>query len=96
MSRVWTAEEIKTLVQTNDKVLYGALRKLYSEQTAEEQVQHSTKERNGRGFNSVDAEILTSFVKFLNRTGFLTGRQKAIARRKLVKYNKQLTRLANA
>ena len=34
--RTWTAEEIKTLVQTNDKVLYGALKQLYNCQTADE------------------------------------------------------------
>ena len=35
-NRIWTEEEIKTLVQTNDKVLYGALKKLYNEQTSDE------------------------------------------------------------
>ena len=32
--RIWTEEEIKTLIQTNDKVLYGALKKLiYTQDT---------------------------------------------------------------
>lgn len=94
--RVWTEEEIKTLVQTNDKVLYGALKHLYACQTADEKAEQQTNESNGVGFNGVDANILSSFCEFLNRTGFLTTRQKEIARKKLVKYNKQLTRLANA
>ena len=34
--KVWTEEEIKVYVQTNDKVLYGAIKKLYNEQTADE------------------------------------------------------------
>lgn len=94
--RTWTAEEIKELVQTNDKVLYGALKKLYACQTADEQTTKTTNHQNGMGFNGVDAPILSSFCEFLIRTGFLTPKQKVIARKKLVKYNAQLTRLANA
>lgn len=94
--RVWTENEIKNLVQTNDKVLYGALRKLYAEQTSDEQAAGTTKHYNGVGFNGADAKIMSSFAEFLKKTGFLTPKQKAVARRKLVKYNKQLTRLANA
>ena len=37
MARTWTESEIKELVQTNDKVLYGALKQLYACQTADEQ-----------------------------------------------------------
>lgn len=96
MARIWTEEEIKELVQTNDKVLYGALRKLYAEQTVDEKADGDTKYHNGVGFNGVDAKIMSSFAEFLKRTGFLTEKQKAVARKKLVKYNKQLTRLANA
>jgi len=94
--KVWTEEEIKNLIQTNDKVLYGALKKLYVQQTANEQVSSETKERNGKGFNSVDAHFLTSVTQFYLRTGYLTAKQKFYARKKLIKYNKQLTRLANA
>lgn len=93
--RTWTEEEIKKLIQENDKVLYGALKKLYNEQTADEQVEGNTKVQNGVGFNSVDAPILSSMAEFLNKTGFLTSKQKALARKKLIKYNRQLTKLAN-
>lgn len=96
MSRTWTQDEIRVLIQTNDKVLYGALKKLYACQTAEEQATSTTNVQNGAGFNGVDAPILTSFAQFLERTGFLTPRQKALARKKLKKYNRQLTALANA
>lgn len=94
--RVWTEEEIKTLVQTNDKVLYGALKNLYAQQTKDEQDMAETREANGMGFNGVDANFLTSVAQFLARTGFLTDKQKVVTRKKLVKYTKQLTRLANA
>lgn len=93
--RTWTEEEIKTLVQTNDKVLYGALLKLYGEQTADEQAAGSTKHYNKRGFNGADSRFLSSVARFLKRKGYLTDKQKYCVRKKLIKYNKQLTRLAN-
>lgn len=48
--RTWTEEEIKTLVQTNDKVLYGALKKLYECQTEDEKVEGQTNHNNGAGY----------------------------------------------
>lgn len=83
-------------MQTNDTMLYRSLLKLYAEQTADEQRQGETRERNNRGFNGTDAGILSNIAKFLQKTGFLTDKQKVLVRKKLVKYNKQLTRLANA
>ena len=94
--KVWTDDEIKNLIQTNDKVLYGALKKLYDCQTADEKSVGDTVENNGVGFNGVDAPILTSIAQFLNKKGYLSDKQKALVRKKLVKYNKQLTKLANA
>lgn len=95
MARVWKEEEIRILVQTNDKVLYGALRKLYDCQTDDEIAQGSANHKNGYGFNGFDAGILTSFAEFLKERGYLSNKQKAICRKKLVKYTKQLTKLAN-
>lgn len=94
--RIWTEEEIKNLIQTNDKVLYAAFKKLYACQTDDEQNVGETHHINGVGFNGVDAPILSSMAEFLIKTGFLTPKQKVVVRKKLVKYNKQLTKLANA
>ena len=96
MSRVWTEDEIKILVQTNDKVLYGALKRLYAEQTADEQSAGETHHHNGAGFNGADSRFLSSVSEFLLKNGFLTNKQKIVVRKKLVKYNRQLTRLANS
>ena len=96
MARIWTEQEIKELVQTNDKVLYGALKNLYACQTADEQAIGETSVKNGAGFNGLDAPILSSIAEFLINRGYLTDKQKVLVRKKLVKYNKQLTRLANA
>lgn len=93
--RIWTEDEIRDLVQTNDTVLYRALKKLYGEQTAGEQASGETVEHNGRGFNGIDAKFLSSVSEFLIAKGFLTAKQKTATRRMLKKYTKQLTKLAN-
>ena len=61
--RIWSEDEIKNLIQTNDKVLYGALKKLYACQTEDERNSDCTKVYNGMGFNGVDAPILSSFLQ---------------------------------
>lgn len=94
--RVWTEDEIKQLIQTNDKVLYGALKHLYACQTHDEKRIGHTQEYNGVGFNAYDSEFLTSICQQLERKGSLSHKQKEVARKKLVKYNKQLTKLANS
>ncbi len=93
--RIWTEDEIRTLVQTNDKVLYGALKKLYNEQTSDEKAVGETKHNNGVGFNGVDSKFMSSVAEFLIKRGFLTDKQKYCVRKRMVKYTKQLTKLAN-
>ena len=93
--RTWTAEEIKNLVATNDKVLYGALKQLYARQTEDEKAIQGTSCKNGMGFNGADAQYLSSVAEFLLQTGFLTYKQKIIVRKKLVKYTGQLVKIAN-
>lgn len=93
--RIWKEDEIVHYIKTNDKVLYNALLKLYDCQTADEQLEGNAKVDNGIGFNGFDAPILTSFAEFLLKTGFLTPKQRNLCRRKLVKYRRQLTVLAN-
>lgn len=94
-TRTWEVEEIKELVLTNDLALYGALKELYKRQTDDEKESRETKDHNGVGFTAYDAEFMTSITEFLIKNGFLTPKQKAVARKKIVKYSKQLTKIAN-
>lgn len=93
--RIWTEDEIRTMVQTNDRALYGALKKLYACQTEDEKRAGETRVYNKVGFNGADSKFLSSVAEFLLRTGFLTSKQKAATRKRMIKYTKQLTRLAN-
>lgn len=93
--RIWTEDEIRDYVQTNDKVLYGAIKKLYNEQTEDEKEAGQTKHYNNVGFNGADSKFMSSVAEFLIKRGYLTDKQKFAARKRMVKYTKQLTRLAN-
>ena len=56
---------------------------------------YDTHEHNGVGFNGIDGGIMSSFSEFYKKTGFLTYKQMKIARKKMLKYAGQLTKIAN-
>lgn len=89
-----TLKKIKEYIQynlnTNDKWLYRALVKLFEYQTIEEQVFDESRELNRVGFNSTDAQLLSSYAKQYNDKHFLTPKQKEWCRKKIVKYWEQI------
>ena len=92
----YTKEFIKEKISTSDNWLYRGVLAIYGRQTDNEQVTQSTKENNGIGFNGCDAQIMSSFAEQLSTRGFLTDKQKVIARNKMIKYCGQLSKIANA
>lgn len=94
-TRVWTVNEIKNLLETNNTFLARAIVKIYERQTIDEQQTDSTGHNNGIGFNGIDAFILSKFAKFYMDRKFLSPKQITIARKKMMKYAKQLTTIAN-
>ena len=94
-TKYWLESEIKNLLETNDDMVKGSLKKLYSYQTKSEQEYADTHILNGVGFNAYDAPVLTSITVWYIEKGFLTQAQIRLARKKLMKYVKQLTKIAN-
>jgi hypothetical protein len=94
-AKVWTKDEIKNIILTNDQQVGKMLVKLWELQTQDEQRDNQTKHHNGVGFNGLDASILSSFAKWFQKTGRLSDKQLVLARKKLVKYAGQLTNIAN-
>ena len=83
------------LLDINDpKWLVAGMLAIFKRQTATEQQNEMTKDHNSRGFNATDAEILTSFSKQWQRQNWLSDKQLAIMRRKMVKYAAQLVQVA--
>jgi hypothetical protein len=94
--KTWTVEEIKSLLLKSNKMVEKSLVKLYALQTEDEKVIGQTVQSNGVGFNGVDSNILSSFAKQVMQGRTLSDKQIIIARKKIVKYAKQLTKIANS
>lgn len=94
-NKVWTVEEIADLLQRNDKFVINSLIVLYSYQTREEQFDQTTVEANGVGFNAFDAGPLTDIYDWMVKNGIITIKQVNFVRKKIMKYKRQLTEIAN-
>lgn len=89
-SKAYTLEDVKELLKRNNKAVERAILLLYSFQTLEEQKYGHTGEWNNKGFNRVDANILSSFAEQLSTGRSLSSKQLVIARLKIMKYSKQI------
>jgi hypothetical protein len=88
--KTWDKESIRDLLDRNDKAVYRAILLIYSFQTDEEKYTGLTKTVNGKGFNKMDVEILSSFAMQLRRGQELTLKQMYVARPKIKKYAGQI------
>ncbi len=94
--KVWTKDDIKNLLKVNDRAVARGVVAIYNRQTEDERFCDSTHEHNGVGFNKVDAELLSNIARWFTSHGYLTEKQTAVARRKIMKYAGQLVEIANA
>ena len=92
----WSKEEIKNLLLVNDRAVMRAIVVIYNLQTAVEQSCNETHDANGVGFNGVDAPFLSSLAQQVLYKGYLTSKQIACGRKKILKYANQLVKIANA
>ena len=91
----YTVEYIRARIAADPRWTEHAIVALFRNQTADEQCTGETRELNGVGFNGLDAPFMTSLAEWILNGRHLTPKQCAVARRKLVKYAGQLTRIAN-
>lgn len=92
--------KIQDALRKSDKAVYRSLRLIFMNQTSDERASENTVWLNGVGFNGVDAEILSSFAKQViawednpetrRYPSPLSPKQLEIARRKMVRYWRQL------
>ena len=100
---LWTKEDIQEGLKTNDHWVVRGVLAIYDYQTEDEKNIEDTKHNNGVGFNGVDGHILSSFavqIKKWENSGKkyrtpLSPKQMKLARKKIMKYAGQLTRIAN-
>lgn len=94
-TKTWDVNEIKELLRTNDRFVLRSLIKLYSFQTKEEKCYKASTESNNKGFNKSDAKSLTPIAQKVIKGNVIIEDQVTYVRNKIMKYAKQLTKVAN-
>jgi hypothetical protein len=69
------------------------LKRLYDQQTGDEQAAHDAHHKNGQGFTKADALTLTVYAQMLNDGATLPRKEMADLHQRLPKYSKQLCTL---
>ena len=92
---MWNANQIKSLLATNDRAVVRGIVVLYDRQTADEKASDATRHHNGIGFNALDAGILSSFARQIRSGKTLSEKQMAVAKKCMMKYAGQLASIAN-
>jgi hypothetical protein len=95
----YTKEMIKEKLATDNRWLEHGIVAIWNYQTTSEKAAGVTKELNGVGFNGCDAEFLSSLAEWIKKSNRPSGeklsvKQAAIARRKMLKYAGQLSKIA--
>jgi hypothetical protein len=99
----WDKERIQALVQRSDIALERAILAIYARQTADEQEIQGTSYKNGAGFSGTDALFGSSLAEQILQNKYgkadgsrLSDKQKAVARKFMGKYWKQLLQIAQS
>ena len=100
--RMWTADEIRAKLYSDDRWVERALVALFARQTTDEQQVEATRHDNARGFAKPDGHFLASLAKHVRAGRKLTARQLHFARyyrtgtERIGRYAAQLALVANA
>lgn len=94
--KTWTEQEIVKLIETKDLAVTKAVIAIYNRQTADEQATKDARHTNGIGFSGADAKTLSYYAQYcINKNTTLNGKFLDDARKRIVKYRKQLVEIAN-
>ena len=94
-TKKWEQAEIEKLLTKSDEMVRRSVLKLYEYQTAGEQRVNYTMYFNRVGFNRPDSFYLSDIARLLKYGNKLTDKQIWKARKTIMKYTKQLTKIAN-
>lgn len=92
----WTPEDIRHLLESNDRAVDRAMMALLDRQTRTEQQVENTLEHNRIGFSAAHAHRGTYYGKWCKRGRRLTGHHLDRARKIALRYTRQLAEIANS
>ena len=93
--KIWTRDEIETMVRNQDAAVERAMVAIWERQTADEQETQTTNHHNGRGFCGWAARTGTYYANWVRSGRHLTGKHLAKARKIALHHAGQLTDFAN-
>jgi hypothetical protein len=93
--KIWSREEIETMIQNQDAAVERAMVAIWERQTADEQETQGTRHHNGRGFAAWSARSGTYYANWVRSGRRLTGKHLAKARKIALHHAGQLTDFAN-
>lgn len=93
---VWTPEAIRAMLLVDNRAVERALIALFNRQTEDEQVVDETRVLNRVGFSAADAKRLSKSAKWVISGHHIDGWFLKEARRRVLKYSRQLADIANA
>lgn len=94
-AKVWTRDEINTLLTSNPKAVERAILRLYELQTQEEKASDSTRANNNQGFSSYAAHRGSYYAKWVQSGRSLSGHHLEKARAIAIRHSRQLVEIAN-
>ena len=93
--KIWTRDEIETMVRNQDAAVERAMVAIWERQTADEQTSQTTNHSNGRGFAAWSVRSGTYYANWVRSGRHLTGKHLAKARKIALHHAGQLTDFAN-
>lgn len=95
MEKTWAVNEIKENILKSDIWLNKAVLAIFNLQTLSEKSSENTHIYNNVGFSAFDAKRMSYYAKWLLSGKTLSGHHKDLARKRILRYIKQLTKIAN-
>ena len=93
--KIWTREDIVSLLNTSDRAVERGVVAIWQRQTADEQSTDTTRHSNGIGFSGWSAHSGSYYAKWVESGRRLTGKHLDKARKIALHHAAQLTRIAN-
>lgn len=93
--KIWTREDIVSLLNTSDRAVERGVVAIWQRQTADEQSTDTTRHSNGIGFSGWSAHSGSYYAKWVESGRRLTGKHLDKARKIVLHHAAQLTRIAN-
>lgn len=93
--QAYTIKQVKDWLYSNNSALMAGILLLYNNQEEDEKQANKSLYHNNKGFNRNDTAKLTEYAHKITKMGGLYTNELIDARRRMVKYSKQICAILN-